>query len=188
MLGFGPAGPSRAPGVHVPYPVVSGDFVSASVNGTALGAVALAANQLDYALFHPMRDLTIDQLAVEVTTFGAGSLHVGVYDLETLALLAGTGETPVDTGTSNGVRTLTVSLTLRKDRRYGLAWTSDGTAAMRAIPIGGSLPAGSPPSGGNGYAFRRVARAFAALPAAMPAITALGASTLGQLWIRMRVA
>lgn len=116
-------------------------FVPFPVRGSTL-AHTLYANEAEASPFPVPRDLTIDRLAVKVTTTDPGKkVRIGIYNNGTNlypgSLLLDAGE--VDAGTL-GVKTIIVDQTLTKGL-YWFALASDGTPKLRVLshpfsPIG----------------------------------------------------
>jgi hypothetical protein len=103
--------------------------------GHATANIAITANRLyAYPLFIA-RNLTIDRIAMEVATAGAGGTKVrlGIYNgdgtnLYPGSLLLDAGEVAVD---STGIKTITISQALTKGL-YWVAMVSDGTPTVKA--------------------------------------------------------
>lgn len=97
--------------------------------------LALVANVVRYFPIVITTPITINQLALEVTTVGAGSTtaRLGIYNADTdwqaTSLLLDAGTVAVD---SLGVKTITVSQILTPGR-YLFAINSDGTPQMRTV-------------------------------------------------------
>lgn len=68
--------------VHAKEPgLTSGRYISQAINASALSTIAQAANRLEYFPFIPTRNLTINELAVEVSTLLAGGRgRLGIYN------------------------------------------------------------------------------------------------------------
>lgn len=180
--------PTSAYGAHVLLPQAAGAFVSANVNATALTTVAGAANRLDMVPFIPARNVTINELAIEVTTLiSPSSAHVGIYSDNNGApnSLLASSSTALDCSTV-GVKTASISnLTLTAGTIYWLACLTSSTQTLRAIAVGGLIPLAAPTSGTAISVCRRATFTFAALPSTAPATTLTSATTP---WVRLRVA
>lgn len=184
-----PAG--GASGVHGIVKPASGEYISAAFNALARGTIAGAANRMEFVPFIPAQTISINELAIEVTTGVAGSsMHVGIYadngnTPDGGALLVGTAAAL--SGVSNAVVNQAVASTaLNAGTLYWLAINYSSTTTLRSIAAGGILALGTPASGTGVFTNRRVTRAFGALPATAPVGTALTSSAVG--WVRMKVA
>ncbi len=173
----GPAGDGGGlvPAVHFPWPVSSGSVFDQSVNGTAKSTIAGAANRLDFIPILPMRDVTLDQIALEVSTLLVGSqARVGIYSSTNglpSTLLEG-GTTVLDCATV-GVKPQAVTITLTAGTAYYLAVHTSSTTTFRGIAVSALMGMGRPAAGGTTeYTVRRATVAFAnGLPANAPATT-----------------
>ncbi len=175
----GPAGAQGAAGTasgpHSLVTVPSASYHAALLNASALSTVAGAANRLDFIPFIPSKNLTLNEIAIEVTTLLAASqAHVGIYsDLNGSpnARLAGT-TTPLDCATT-GFKTFALSnLTMTAGQTYWLAVLTSSTQTLRAIPVAALLPIAAPASGTAISTVRRATSTFASgLPATAPATT-----------------
>lgn len=184
-------GGGGAGGVHCLIKPAAGEYVSAAFNALALGTIAGAANRMEFVPFIPAQTISINELALEVTTLAAGSsMHVGIYaDADNKpdggALLIGT--VAALSGAATGVVAQAVTTTeLAAGTRYWLAVLYSAATTVRSIAAGGIMILGSPASGTGNFTNRRVTRTFGALPATAPAGTALTSSAVG--WVRMKVA
>lgn len=144
------AAATRLTGSQYPVALAAGQYVSQQINAIAPTTAAMGANRLDLQLFVPSRDLTIDQLAFEVTTIhAANSARVGVWANSGGApgsLLAG-GGTSHSVG-ATGVLTESVSLAMTAGTPYWVGLHSEGgTAQFRANPTTGALIFGTAAGG-----------------------------------------
>jgi hypothetical protein len=115
--------------------------VSYSLPGVALVAASthtVVANRLYYEPILTDRQITLDRLAIGVTTAASGKARLGIYSADTFwqptALILDAGE--VDTGTT-GYKEITINLTLTPGI-YLLALVANATPVLRTIL--GSLP------------------------------------------------
>jgi hypothetical protein len=176
-------------GVHArgPRPGVGG-YVSASLVAGTLGTVAGAANRLDFYPFIPDGNITIDELAIEVTTLIAASqARVGIYSANggslPNALLTGQG-TLLDCATTGAKASAITALVLTSGTTYWLAIHTSSTQTLRSIAAGALLPLGHAATGTAIYSCRRATATFASgLPTTAPAATLTSAAVP---WIRMR--
>lgn len=186
-----PSGGAGAPGVHCLVKPAAGEYLSGALTALALSTGAAAANRMEFMPFIPAQDVTINELALEVTTLVAGSqMHVGIYadngrKPDGGALIVGT--VAALSGAATGVVAQAIAdTTLSSGTLYWLAINYSSTTTVRAIAAGGLLALGTPASGTGMFTNRRVTRAFGALPATAPTGTALTSSVVG--WVRMKVA
>jgi hypothetical protein len=148
-------------------------------NGTPLIAGTEGANNIFVTPFVVSKVTTIDQMAINVTTLGAGSTpRVGIYadngNLQPGALVVDAG---TQSGAATGVKTYTTGLPVTLDTGlYWLAYLTNGTApGIRSY--GGASPitivgyASTLPT--NAQFGWSAAFTFAALPATFPSSTAV---------------
>jgi hypothetical protein len=116
-------------------------MVSYSLPGvciTGCSTYTVVANRLYYEPILTDRQITLDRLAIGVTTAAAGKARLGIYSADTFwqptALILDAGE--VDTGTT-GYKEITINLTPTPGL-YLLALVANATPVLRAIL--GSLP------------------------------------------------
>lgn len=184
------AAPGGARGVHVPEPVIAGAYTNAAVNAGALTTLAMAANRLDFIPFVPMRNVTVSELAVEVTTAVASSqARVGIYD-STAGGLPGnllTGQGTALDGAAVGAKTSAVAnVTLLAGATYWLAVHASSTQTLRAMALASVMSLGAAATGTAVYSLRRATVTFASgLPATAPATT-LTSSIVP--WVRIKLA
>lgn len=179
---------AAAKGVHAKEVILStGAYISQAVNGLELSTAASAANRFYAFPFIPAQTITINELAVEVTTLTAGSAHLGIY-----ADSAGSpgakiigSTTAVDTGTT-GVKTVTIAnTTLDAGTVYWLVVWSSAACTFRAVAQGALAVIGLTSTLNAQYTSRLATSTFDALPANAPATTL----TVGAVpWLRMKIA
>lgn len=113
----------------------SGDYVLTTIGaGGATGTLAGAADRVDIFPFIPRADLSIDRLAVNVTTAVAASLgkivlYASNASGQPAGLLTETGNLDFST---IGVKEATVALTLRKGVTYWIGVRHSSTATLSA--------------------------------------------------------
>ena len=111
---------------------------------SAVATFALTAGQMRYEPIYVTTPLTIDQIACEVTSAGAGgtTIRMGIFtadtDLQPTGLVVDGGTVAADGAT--GMRSVSVSVTLTPGR-YLMALNTDSTATMRSLR-GGSMLSG----------------------------------------------
>lgn len=177
-------------GVHACAPgLIGGSYCSAQVNATALTTVAAAAGRIDFIPFIPVKSITVNELALEVTTLLAGSLaKIGIYGSDENgnpgALIVGTGDLNCAT---TGAKTAVIANTiLAANTIYWLAVHSSATQTYRALAVAALLPLGHTATLNATHTLRRAVVAFAGgLPANAPA-TVLTASVAP--WVRLKIA
>ena len=115
---------------------VAGDYAlsTTGAGGAATGTLAGAANRMDIFPFIPRDDLTLDRLAVNVTTLIAGALgKIVVYSSDATgrpaSLLLETADLDFSTA---GVKPATVALTLRRGVTCWLGIRHSSTATLSA--------------------------------------------------------
>lgn len=147
-----------------------------------VGSAVLTAGQDRFMPILVETPITLDQLALEVTSAGAGgtTLRMAIYNADgswqPTTLVVDAGTVAAD---GNGVKTATISTTLAPGR-YLLAVNSDGTPTLRTIR--GSIPnmfINSAFSGNALILVMRNTRAYAAFPATATAIDTVTASSVG---------
>jgi len=179
---------AAAKGVHAKEVILStGAYISQAVNGLALSTAASAANRFYAFPFIPAQTITINELAVEVTTLTAGSAHLGIY-----ADSAGSpgakiigSTTAVDTGTTGAKAVAISNTTLTAGTIYWLVvWTSSA-ATFRSVAQGALAVIGLTSTLNAQYTSRLATSTFGALPTNAPATTL----TVGAVpWLRMKIA
>lgn len=177
-------------GTHtVPPGLAVGEYVTHSVNAAAAGTNAGAANRLDFVPYIPSKNITVDQLAIEVTTLVASSqARIGIYSSNASgvpdALLSGAG-TLLDCG-STGSKTSAVSpsVTLIAGTVYWLAIHYSSTQTLRSLSVGSLLPLNVPVTGTTHNTGRRATATFASgLPNPAPS-TSLISAAMGRVLLR----
>jgi len=115
-------------------------YIAGVIGATALTTVAASANVLRAIPFLVARTITLDQIAINVTTLIAGKARLGIYlDDGTIypeQRLLDAGE--VDTGTT-GVKALSINQTLTTGL-YWLVHVANAAPTLRAVAVGGLLP------------------------------------------------
>lgn len=165
------AGTYHPRGVHGLSPMLAaGSHVTQAINASANITIASAANRFYLMPFIPARSMTIDLVAVEVSTAAAGSAQVGIYDsdaTETPANLVTGTVANLDTGTTGLKSQAVTPAELVAGQVYWLAvWTS-AAPTFRATPSAACLMM-------NGSAANQIYNhflatvAFGALPAVAP--------------------
>lgn len=170
--------------------LVSGRYLSAMVNASALSTIAAAANRLDFYPFIPAKNITINELAVEVSTLLAGGQgRIGIYSSDANGnpgnkLVEGAA---VFTTDAVGIKTLAIANTvLTAGTIYWIAVLSSGTQTYRGIPVAALMSLGHDATLNAVYSVRRVTSTFAnGLPAAAPATTLTVAIVP---WVRLKIA
>lgn len=180
-----------SPGCCHPLPLLrsTGLYVSNAMNATAGSTTAGAADRLEMVPFIPSKDVTIDELAFEVTTLLAGSnCKVGLYSSNTTTglpdtLLEGSGDLSCAT---TGVKTYAITpRTLTAGTLYWLAVHFSSTQTLRALAVGGCMPIASQAAG---TAVPTSIRATATYASGLPATAPSGTNTtVVAVWVRMRI-
>jgi hypothetical protein len=183
--------PGSSLGVHAKEPgLVSGSYVSQAINATALSTIAAAANRLDLFPFVPSRNLTINELAVEVSTLIAASQgRLGIYASDANGNPGAKlveGATVIDCATT-GAKALAISNTvLAAGTVYWLAVLSSSTQTYRGVPVAALQSLGHTTALNSVMTCRRATATFASgLPANAPATT-LTSSIVP--WFRLKLA
>ena len=177
--------------VHALEPgLVTGRYISAGINAVALSTIAAAAGRLDFYPFIPAKNITINELAVEVTTLLAGGQgRIGIYSSDANGnpankIIEGAA---VFTTDAVGSKILAIAnTTLTAGTIYWLAVHSSGTQTYRGIPVAGMMSLGHDITLNAVHTLRRAASTFAnGLPAAAPATTLTPAIAP---WVRLKIA
>jgi hypothetical protein len=176
----GSTGPA-APHI-IPPDAAAGIFLSSATNGTAQITAQGAANRIEFTPFIPSRDITIDQLSIEVTTLiAASTARVGIYGSTGAGipgeLLTGQGSL-LDCGTAGAkVSNISGGIVLSAGVTYWLALHFSSTQAVRALAVGSLLALSIPQTGTTQNVGRRGTATFASgLPATAPAAPLVSAS------------
>lgn len=155
-------------------------FVIPGVEATGVATAVLTANQVRYEPFYVATQITIDQLALEVTsTGGAGKLvRVGIYnadgDLQPTSLVYDAGTIAADSVTAQTI-SLGVAQTLSPGR-YLFALNSDGTPTLRCLRAGSMLSGFAAAFGASPFVVSlTAAQTYGAFPGTGLAWTALNA-------------
>jgi hypothetical protein len=163
-------------GIHGAATYGSGAFVLPVINGTPLSVAATVADRFEAVPFIPAHDLTVNQLAIEVTVgVAASTFRLGIYaDNGSAApgsLLVGTVALS-SAGTGYLADTI-ASRTLAAGELYWLVTHSSSNPTYRAAAIAGAYSFGAPAAGATAqFLVQRGTSAFAGgLPASAPACT-----------------
>ncbi|MBX7201145.1 MAG: hypothetical protein K1X51_17390, partial [Rhodospirillaceae bacterium] len=168
----------------------AGDYAlsTTGAGGAATGTLAGAANRMDLFPFIPRDDITLDRLAVNVTTLIAGALgKIVVYSSDATGrpgpLLLETADLDFSTA---GVKAATVALTLRRGVTcwLGIRHSSTATLSAWASTATPDLNGGSPVTTARKVLRRTLAYATAA-PASwgyLASETNVGPGT--AIWLR----
>jgi hypothetical protein len=177
-------------GVHATEATIRvGAYISTSMNATNLTALGSAANRIDFMPFIPARRVTINEMAIEVTTLIAGSLALlGIYDSNVNGLpnnrLVGSGAA-LDCGSLGVKSSLIADTTMNAGQLYWLAILTSSTQSVRAIGGAACHPVEMPASGASISTLKRGTAVFAnGLPAVAPGTVN---TSIGAPWIRLTV-
>jgi hypothetical protein len=172
--------------------LVSGRYLSGMLNASALTTIATGAGRLDFMPFIPAKSITINELAIEVTTLvAAGQGRLAIYGSTASGnpgnkLVEGAA---VFTTDAVGIKTLAIAnTTLTAGTVYWLAVHSSAAATYRGIQAAALQSLGHDAALNAVYTLQRANPTipFAnGLPAAAPATT-LTASV--AVWLRMKIA
>ncbi len=122
-------------GLALPFRPAAGLFVSAATSGGALGTIAQTANRNTIAPFVSAHDLTIDLVAISVSTVIAGSLSkVVIYGSNANGgpdtALAESADIPCS---NLGHQTAALSFTFEAGRVYWIGVRSSATQTLRSL-------------------------------------------------------
>lgn len=152
-------------------------FSLPGVEPTTVTTFAMAANQVRYAPILVITPITIDQLAIEVTSAGAGgtTARLGIYNADTswqpTTLVVDAGTVAVD---STGVKTAGISTTLQPGR-YLTAINTDGAPTVRTVRGGAHYMGLNTSLGASSFNISMLAtQTYAAFPATATAPTTVG--------------
>lgn len=181
--------PSGSSGLHVVgWTPPAGAYISAILNSNNLTTQTGAAGRLDMVPFVPSRTITIDQLAVEVTTAVAASLaKAAIYSADSAGLpdelLAGSSDLDC---ASTGLKTFAISpIVLTAGSVYWLAVHTSGSNVLRAIPAAALYPLGLSLPGSSIQTLRRATATYASgLPSTAPS-TALSIGNASMCALRL---
>lgn len=185
---------ARPAGPHAMEPgLAAGAYFSAAVVGLAPSTQATAANRIELFPIRPARNVSVDQLSIEVAgTLVAGSqARVGIYSAHPDTglpdqLLSGPGDL-LDCSTA-GFKTSAISpaLALQAGTLYWLAVHGSSTQTFRSLAVGALLPLPQTQTGNTHNTQRRATATFASgLPTTAPAATPVSAAVP---FLKLRVA
>lgn len=182
---------ANAGGVHArEATVASGSYLSCALNATALTTGALVANRLDLIPFQPARNISLNQIAIEVTAGVATSLaQIGIYSTSNLELPANLIVASGNLDCSAvGAKTAAINVNLVGGTKYWLAINSSANQTVRMLGGASLMPVEAPTFTATSIpTIRRVAGVnFAVgLPALAPASVPTSTSAT---YIRLRLA
>lgn len=162
-------------------------YCAGQANALALTTVAPTANNLRALPFFTPKKISLDQIAINVTTLIAGKARLGIYNDDGTVypgtLLLDGGE--VDTGTA-GVKALAISQTLTA-KLYWLVHVGNAAPTLRAVATGGlrhilGLDSGLGTAPGVGYT---ATFTYAALPASYPSGATVLTGTCPAIFVRL---
>jgi len=188
--GFFASNTAMQAGVHGAAARGSGAFILPTLNATALGTAAGAANRFEALPYIPTHNQTINELALEVTTLLAASqFYLAVYaDNGSAApgtLIVGTS---VLDSASTGYKTGSVAnTTLGAGTLYWLVTLISGTQTFRAVAIAGAYAFSAPAAAATAaFTVQRGTSTFGSgLPGTAPACTPTNAAIPA---VRLRLA
>lgn len=177
-------------GRQVPFLVpASGEHVMTSSIGAVTGTQTGAAGRIRLFPFALGADLTVDQMAINVTTEVAGALgKIAVYGSDANGrpdqLILETGD--LDLGTP-GVRSIAASLTLRTGRTcwFGLRHSSTATVSVWSTSGTADINGGAPATTARKTLQRTIAYATAAPATWGFDASEINASVATAIWLRM---
>lgn len=176
-------------GLHATMPgLVTGAYVAGIVNASALTTIAALANRIDFMPFVPARSITVNELALEVTTLIAlAAARIGIYaDASGVPGALIIGSTANLDCTVLGVKTSTIaSTTLTAGTVYWLAVHSSLAPTYRGIAAAALMPLAHNATANAVYTLQRGTATFGTLPATAPSTT-LTASVAP--WVRLKIA
>ncbi len=163
-------------------------WYTAPITGTALTTGAPSANVLRAIPFITSRRITLDSIAINVTTAATGYTRLGIYadngNVYPGSLIIDAGA--VDTGTT-GVKALTINVTLDPGL-YWLVAVSNAAPTIRAFAVGSLIPVLGYASGlGTAASFGySVAFTYGTLPSTFPSGAALiTAAPIPAIFVRL---
>jgi hypothetical protein len=169
----------------------AGEYIQATTGtaGTTTSTLAGAANRMDIYPFTPRADISVDRLAVNVTTAVASALgKIVVFGSDAKgrpdAKLAETADLDFST---TGVKDGTVALTLRKGRTYWLGIRHSSTATLSAWDTRASadINGGSPVTTAR-KTLRRTLTYATAAPAAWVFVSSeINTAAATAIWLRV---
>jgi hypothetical protein len=178
-------------GVHAREATIRvGAYISASLNATNLTAVGSIANRMDFMPFIPARRITVNELAIEVTTLIAGSQALlAIYDSNVNGLPTNliVGSAAALDCSTIGVKSSVIPETpMNAGQLYWLAILTSSTQSVRAIGGAACHPIEMSASGASIVTLKRGSSIFAnGLPAVAPGTVN---TSVGAPWIRLTVA
>lgn len=188
-VGFFASNTAMQAGVHGASAFGSGAFILPTTNASALSTVAGAANRFEALPFIASHNLTVDQLALEVTTLLAASqFYLAIYADNGSAAPGSiiVGSAVLDSA-AIGYKTATISSTkLNAGTLYWLVALISGTQTFRAVALAGAYAFSAPASGTALFTTQRGTSTFGSgLPVSAPVCTPTSAAIPA---IRLRVA
>jgi len=162
-------------------------YCAGQVNALALTTSAPTANNLRALPFFTPKKITLDQIAINVTTLIAGKARLGIYNDDGTVypgtLLLDAGE--VDTGTT-GVKAVAINQPLTA-KLYWLVHVGNAAPTLRGVATGGlahilGLDSGLGTAPGVGYT---AAFTYAALPASYPSGATVLTGTCTAIFVRL---
>lgn len=177
--------------VHAKEPgLVSGSYISQAINASALSTIIAAANRLDFMPFIPAKNLTINELAVEVSTLIAASQgRLGVYSSDSAGNPGAKlveGAAVIDCATVGAKALAIANTTLIAGTVYWFAVLSSSTQTYRGVPVAALQSLGHNATLNTVYTIRRATSTFASgLPATAPATVLTSAIAP---WFRLKLA
>lgn len=115
-----------------------GQYVTTGIAATAKTTLALTANRLYAIPFFVPKTITLDRIAIHVSTAGTGNARLGIYrddgtaDPSTATLILDAGEVSI---AATGKQELTINQTLTGGYLYYLAIVTNGTPTIGAVAL-----------------------------------------------------
>ena len=115
-----------------------GQYLTTGIAGTAKTTLAITANRLYAIPFFCPKTITLDRIAIHVSTAGTGNARLGIYQDDgttnpaTATLVLDAGEVTI---ASTGAKELTINQTLTGGYLYWLALVSNGTPTLGAVAV-----------------------------------------------------
>lgn len=163
-------------------------WYTAPNTGTALTTGAPSANYLRAIPFITSRSITLDRIAINVTTAATGYTRLGIYadggNVYPGNLVIDAGQ--VDTG-ATGVKSLTINVTLNPGL-YWLVAVSNAAPTIRAFAVGSLIPVlGYGSALGTAASFGySVSYTYSTLPATFPSGASLITATpIPAIFVRL---
>jgi hypothetical protein len=169
---------------HAMEPGLSaGEYITAAITALPPSTTATAANRLELFPFRAGRNVTVDLLALEVTTgVASAQARVGIYSADATTGLPGallTGQGTLLDCASAGVKTSAISpaLVLEAGKLYWLAVHGSSTQTYRTLQVGALTPLPQVQAAASHSTQRRATLTFASgLPTTAPATTLTSAA------------